>query len=133
MLSITNCGHISSQGQQVITSCAEFPVEYSFDITNCDVKDERRTTHTSLRLHRTRRRHAVQRAPLATRGGGQYRHHVHVCAVAPPDGLSPAGATQGVQHAANGFAGISAFPEEHMGLPAPGLRLWKSRQRGQRR
>ena len=51
-LAITNCGHISSQGQQVITSCDEFPVEYSFAITNCDVKDERRRTECSGKAFR---------------------------------------------------------------------------------
>ena len=43
----------------------------------------------TLRLHRARRGHALQRAALATRRRGQHRHHAHVRAAAPSHGFQP--------------------------------------------
>ncbi len=61
---------------------------YKLEVTNCDFKFRGiwRSAQTALGLHRTRRRHAVQRPPFAHGGAGQRRDHA---------GLRPAAAAAG--------------------------------------
>ena len=60
---------------------------YGFDVTKCDIKSRARWTYqTTLGVHGTRCRDAVECAALPHRRACQHRDHAHVRATAPPDG-----------------------------------------------
>ena len=53
-----------------------------FEVTICDLKDCRRTALPAIRIHRTGRRDALERAQERARDSSQHRHHAHVRAAA---------------------------------------------------
>ena len=75
--------------EQVRRNRERFPEDFAYQRTQQEVTNlisqnaiskfrARRTSKTPLGVHRTRRRHAVERAPFADSGAGQYRDHADI-------------------------------------------------------